>query len=82
MPADVSNADSVNDMFRAIEHGLGMVDILVNNEVTAGLPSSLPRIPVGRFGTGEECAQAVLMVIGNAYMTGQTVSLSGGMSFN
>ena len=39
------------------------------------------RIPLGRFGTSEECAQAVLMVIGNAYMTGQTVALSGGLSF-
>ena len=183
VPADVSNGEAVNDMFRAIEHGLGMVDILVNNAgiaifhniddlteedfdrtiavnlksaflctraalprmrarkwgrivnissgaargaggigphynaskagmeglargyaarvvkdgvtvnnvapsliatdmVSAGLTSSLSRIPVGRFGTSEECAQAVLMVIGNAYMTGQTIALSGGMSFN
>ncbi len=49
--------------------------------VRAGLASSPDRIPLGRFGTAEECAQAVLMVIGNAYMTGQTVALSGGMSF-
>jgi 3-oxoacyl-[acyl-carrier protein] reductase len=47
----------------------------------SGLASSPDRIPLGRFGTPEECAQAVLMVIGNAYMTGQTVALSGGMSF-
>ena len=39
------------------------------------------RIPLGRFGTPEECAQVVLMVVGNAYMTGQTVPLNGGMSF-
>ena len=183
VPADVSNGEAVNDMFRAIEHGLGIVDILVNNAgiaifhdidelteedfdrtiavnlksaflciraalprmrarkwgrivnissgaargaggigphynaskagmeglargyaarvvkdgvtvnnvapsliatdmVSAGLTSSLSRIPVGRFGTSEECAQAVLMVLGNAYMTGQTISLSGGLSFN
>jgi 3-oxoacyl-[acyl-carrier protein] reductase len=31
VPADVSRGDAVNDMFRAIEHGLGIVDILVNN---------------------------------------------------
>ena len=30
----------------------------------------------------EECAQVVMMLIGNAYMTGQTVALSGGMSFS
>src|ERR1700722_17202222 len=40
------------------------------------------RIPLGRLGTAEEVAQAVLMVVGNAYMTGQTVALSGGMTFN
>jgi 3-oxoacyl-[acyl-carrier protein] reductase len=39
------------------------------------------RIPVGRLGTAEEVAQAVLMVIGNAYMTGQTVQLNGGLHF-
>lgn len=183
VPADVSRGDAVNDMFRAIEHGLGIVDILVNNAgiaifhdidalteedfdqtiavnlksaflciraaiphmrergwgrivnissgaargaggigphynaskagmeglargyaarlikhgitvnsvapsliatdmVQAGLSSAVSRIPVGRFGTVEEVAEVVLMLIGNGYMTGQTVALSGGMSFN
>ncbi len=40
------------------------------------------RIPVGRLGTSEEVAQATLMVIGNAYMTGQTVQTNGGLHFN
>lgn len=39
------------------------------------------RIPVGRFGTTDEVAQAVLMVIGNPFMTGQTIALNGGMLF-
>jgi 3-oxoacyl-[acyl-carrier protein] reductase len=39
------------------------------------------RIPLGRMGTVEEVAQAVLMVIGNEYMTGQTVQLNGGTNF-
>ncbi len=39
------------------------------------------RIPLGRMGTPEEVAQAVLMVIGNEYMTGQTVQLNGGTNF-
>ena len=56
--------------------------LIATDMVSAGLTSSLSRIPVGRFGTSEECAQAVLMVVGNAYMTGQTISLSGGLSFN
>jgi 3-oxoacyl-[acyl-carrier protein] reductase len=41
----------------------------------------VPRIPLGRMGHPEEVAPAVLMVIGNAYMTGQTVQLNGGSNF-
>ena len=55
--------------------------LIETDMVRAGLAASAERIPLGRFGTPEECAQAVLMVIGNAYMTGQTVALSGGLSF-
>jgi 3-oxoacyl-[acyl-carrier protein] reductase len=39
------------------------------------------RIPVGRFGTTAEVAQAVLMVIGNPFMTGQTIAVNGGILF-
>jgi 3-oxoacyl-[acyl-carrier protein] reductase len=39
------------------------------------------RIPLGRMGTAEEVAQAVLMVIGNEYMTCQTIQLNGGTNF-
>lgn len=39
------------------------------------------RIPLGRMGTADEVAQAVLMMIGNPYMTGQTVQLNGGTNF-
>ena len=49
--------------------------------VRGGVASSPARIPVGRFATPEESVQAVPMVIGNAYLTGQTVRLNGGMSF-
>jgi len=44
--------------------------------------ASLPNIPVGRLGTTEEIASVVLMVVGNAYMTGQTVAANGGLHFN
>jgi 3-oxoacyl-[acyl-carrier protein] reductase len=40
------------------------------------------RIPVGRMGTPEEVAQAVIMVVANPYMTGQTVPVNGGVHFN
>jgi len=39
------------------------------------------RIPLGRMGQPEEVAQAVMMVIGNPYMTGQTIQLNGGTLF-
>ena len=39
------------------------------------------RIPLGRMGTPEEVAQATLLVLGNPYMTGQTVQLNGGTHF-
>ena len=43
---------------------------------------SMSRIPVGRLGTGEEVAAVVVMVAANAYMTGQTVQVNGGLHFN
>jgi 3-oxoacyl-[acyl-carrier protein] reductase len=55
--------------------------LIETDMVKQGLASNASRIPLGRFGTPEECAQIVLMLVGNAYMTGQTVALSGGMSF-
>lgn len=56
--------------------------LIETDMVRSGIAATPARIPLGRFGTPEECAQAVLMVIGNGYMTGQTVALNGGMSFN
>jgi 3-oxoacyl-[acyl-carrier protein] reductase len=55
--------------------------LIETDMVRSGLASAASRIPLGRFGTAEECAQVVMMLVGNAYMTGQTVALSGGMSF-
>ena len=56
--------------------------LIETDMVRSGVATSPARIPLGRFGTSEEVAQAVIMLIGNAYMTGQTVALSGGMAFN
>ncbi len=56
--------------------------LIETDMVKSGLASSPARIPLGRFGTGAEVAEVVMMLIGNAYMTGQTVALSGGVSFN
>jgi 3-oxoacyl-[acyl-carrier protein] reductase len=35
-------------------------------------------IPVGRFGTVEEVAETVLLLVGNGYITGQTINVNGG----
>jgi 3-oxoacyl-[acyl-carrier protein] reductase len=43
--------------------------------IQAGVAS---RIPIGRAGTGREIAQAVMFVVGNGYMTGQTLAVNGG----
>ena len=40
------------------------------------------RIPLGRFGTAQEVAKAVMLLVDNPYMTGQTIAMSGGMAFN
>ncbi len=54
---------------------------LIQTDMVGAVASSASRIPLGRFGTPEECAQVVMMLVGNEYMTGQTVALSGGLSF-
>ena len=56
--------------------------LIETDMVKAGLVQSPSRIPLGRFGTTDEVAQVVVMLVGNGYMTGQTVALSGGMAFN
>jgi 3-oxoacyl-[acyl-carrier protein] reductase len=54
---------------------------LIETDMVSAVASSAARIPLGRFGTPQECAQVVMMLVGNEYMTGQTVALSGGLSF-
>ena len=55
---------------------------LIETDMMKGQANLVSRTPLGRFGTAEEVAQAAIMLIGNPYMTGQTVALSGGMAFN
>ncbi len=40
------------------------------------------RIPVGRIGTGDDIAQAVVMIVGNGFITGQTIAVNGGGMFS
>ena len=55
---------------------------LIGTEMVAGNPHIKPdMIPVGRFGRVEECADVAVMLARNAYVTGQTISVNGGMYF-
>jgi 3-oxoacyl-[acyl-carrier protein] reductase len=55
---------------------------LIETDMMKGQENLISRIPLGRFGKADEVAQAVMMLLDNAYMTGQTVALSGGMAFS
>ena len=54
---------------------------LIETDMMRGRSDLAARIPLGRFGRPDEVAEAVLMVLGNEYMTGQTIMLNGGMAF-
>ena len=54
---------------------------LIETDMMRGRTDLASRIPLGRMGRSDEVAQAVLMVLGNDYMTGQTIMLNGGMAF-
>jgi 3-oxoacyl-[acyl-carrier protein] reductase len=55
---------------------------LIETDMMKGQPTLVGRIPLGRFGTADEVAKAVMLLVDNPYMTGQTIAMSGGMSFN
>ena len=53
---------------------------LVVTEMLANNPRMTPDlIPIGRFGAVDECADVAVMLAGNAYITGQTIGVNGGM---
>lgn len=52
---------------------------LIETEMVTSNPKARPNlIPVGRFGTVEEVADIIMMLAGNGYLTGQTISVNGG----
>ena len=71
---------------RLVKHGITVNTVapsLIDTEMMASQRAeSAARIPLGRLGTGEEVAAAVVMVATNPYLTGQTVHVNGGLSFN
>jgi 3-oxoacyl-[acyl-carrier protein] reductase len=54
---------------------------LIETDMMRGRTDLARNIPLGRMGQADEVAQSVLMVLGNDYMTGQTILLNGGMAF-
>ena len=59
-----------------------MAASLIETDMMKDQQALVAGIPLGRFETSDEVAQPVMSLIGKAYMTGQTIALSGGMAFN
>jgi 3-oxoacyl-[acyl-carrier protein] reductase len=55
---------------------------LIETDMMKGQENLVSRIPLGRFGKADEVAKAVMMLVDNPYITGQTIAMSGGMAFN
>jgi 3-oxoacyl-[acyl-carrier protein] reductase len=52
---------------------------LIETDMIRNNPKIQPTLlPVGRFGTAEEVAQAVVLLATSGYITGQTINLNGG----
>jgi 3-oxoacyl-[acyl-carrier protein] reductase len=57
----------------------GLIDTEMGRPlIEAGVPD---RIPVRRYGTGDEIAKAVMLLVDNGFMTGQTIAVNGGSLF-
>jgi len=69
---------------RLVKEGItvnAVAPTLIETDMMRGRSDLARNIPLGRLGQPREVAQAVLMVLGNDYMTGQTIILNGGMAF-
>jgi 3-oxoacyl-[acyl-carrier protein] reductase len=53
--------------------------LVESDMVTADLRARPERIPIGRFGKPEELAALAVAVLGNGYITGQTINHNGGL---
>lgn len=57
----------------------GVIDTVMNGHLTGAEKKSLEEeIPLGRFGTAEEVAEAILFLAEHRYITGQTLGVNGG----
>lgn len=53
----------------------------INTDLAKGSKTRPDMIPVGRFGESEEVAQLAVMLVGNGFITGQNISINGGLYF-
>jgi len=53
----------------------------IETDMIREIQAKADRIPIGRFGTVEEVADVVVMLVRNAYITGQTINVDGGCYF-
>ena len=57
----------------------GVIDTSMNDRLTQEEKKALAEeIPMGRMGTGEEVAEAILFLAEHSYITGQTLGVNGG----
>jgi 3-oxoacyl-[acyl-carrier protein] reductase len=53
---------------------------LIETDMLGDLKSAdAARLPVGRFGSPDEIAQAVILLVNNGYITNQTINVNGGI---
>ena len=55
--------------------------VLIETDMMPDTEDSRKLIPLGRLGQPDEVAEAVIFLVGNGYMTGQTIHLTGGLYF-
>jgi 3-oxoacyl-[acyl-carrier protein] reductase len=58
----------------------GLIDTDMGQPLIAA--GVVARVPAARAGTGDEIAQVILLLMSNAYITGQTIAVNGGALFS
>jgi 3-oxoacyl-[acyl-carrier protein] reductase len=56
--------------------------LIITDMINESVRSLGSLIPVGRLGTVEEVAAIAVMLVGNGYITGQTINVDGGIYFS
>ena len=69
---------------RLVKEGItvnAVAPALIETDMMPDTESLRKRIPLGRMGQADEVADAVIFLVRNEYMTGQTIHLNGGLYF-